>query len=141
MQVNPNEVSHVILSHLHADHVGGLKDFPNANCWASKKCLDQFIKTPKWRGFAKGLLHELFPEKWIENCKTFESCKSKTHEILGKGYDLFSDNSIVMYSLPGHAYPKMHLPPKKQDHFLFELKHHIDRLHDQEENPSQCYCR
>ena len=28
-----DEVSHVILSHLHADHVGGLIDFPNANCW------------------------------------------------------------------------------------------------------------
>ena len=68
-----DEVSHVLLSHLHADHVGGLIDFPNANCWASKKCLDQFQKTPKWRGFAKGLLHELFPEKWIKNCKTFES--------------------------------------------------------------------
>jgi glyoxylase-like metal-dependent hydrolase (beta-lactamase superfamily II) len=103
MQINPDEVSHVLLSHLHADHVGGLIDFPNANCWASEKCLDQFQKTPKWRGFAKGLLHELFPEKWIKNCKTFESCNPKTHEILGKGYDLFGDNSIVMYPLAGHA--------------------------------------
>jgi glyoxylase-like metal-dependent hydrolase (beta-lactamase superfamily II) len=103
MQINPDEVSHIILSHLHADHVGGLIDFPNASCWASEKCLDQFQKTPKWRGFAKGLLHELFPEKWIKSCKTFESCNSKTHEILGNGYDLFGDNSIVMYPLAGHA--------------------------------------
>jgi glyoxylase-like metal-dependent hydrolase (beta-lactamase superfamily II) len=65
--------------------------------------LDQFQKTPKWRGFAKGLLHELFPKKWIKSCKTFESCNSKKHEILGKGYDLFGDNSIVMYPLAGHA--------------------------------------
>ena len=35
MQINPDEVSHIILSHLHADHVGGLIDFPNASCWAS----------------------------------------------------------------------------------------------------------
>ncbi|MEC8460099.1 MAG: MBL fold metallo-hydrolase, partial [Bacteroidota bacterium] len=103
MQINPNEVNHVILSHLHADHVGGLKDFPNATCWTSEKCLDHFQKTPKWRGFAKGLLHELFPENWIKNCKTFESCNSKIDEILGKGYDLFGDHSIVLYPLPGHA--------------------------------------
>ena len=44
--------------------LGGLKDFPNATCWTSEKCLDHFQKTPKWRGFAKGLLHELFqPQK------------------------------------------------------------------------------
>ena len=43
------------------------------------------------------------PKNWIKNCKTFESCNSKIDEILGKGYDLFGDHSIVLYPLPGHA--------------------------------------
>lgn len=103
MHVNQSEVKHIILSHLHADHVGGLLDFPNAQCWTSKKCIEEFIKTPKWRGFSKGLLHDLFPYKWEENCKAFEDCKSDKHKILGLGYDLFGDQSIVMYGFPGHA--------------------------------------
>ena len=101
--INPDIVSHVILSHLHADHVGGLIDFSNSTCWTSEKCIDEFKKTPKWRGFAKGLLHELFPENWEKNCKAIETSKCQVHEILGKGYDLFGDQSIIMFPLPGHA--------------------------------------
>ena len=34
-QVNGPDVRHILLSHLHADHIGGLRDFPDAQCWAS----------------------------------------------------------------------------------------------------------
>lgn len=102
-QVNPELVNHIIISHLHADHVGGLIDFPSAIYWTSEECIREFQSLPKWKGFSKGLLHDLFPENWVNNCRNFKSNKIIENEILGKGHDLFGDNSIVMFPLPGHA--------------------------------------
>jgi len=102
-QINPDLVKHIIISHLHADHVGGILDFPNAIYWTSDECLKEFQNLPKWKGFSKGLLHDLFPNNWGNNCKKFKSFNTIEHVILGIGYDIFGDNSIVMFPLPGHA--------------------------------------
>ena len=100
-QVNGSEVRHVILSH--ADHVGGLLDFPDAQCWASADCKQEFAALPRWRGFTKGLLHDLMPADWLSTCRTLESCPAVEHPQLGKGWDVFGDGSVVMFAFPGHA--------------------------------------
>lgn len=102
-QVNGPDVRHILLSHLHADHIGGLRDFPDAQCWASAGCKQEFASLPRWRGFAKGLLHDLMPENWLSTCRTFESCPAVDHPELGAGWDIFGDGSIVMFPFPGHA--------------------------------------
>jgi len=102
-QINPNQVSHLILSHLHADHVGGLLDFPDAICWTSADCIQEFNSLSTWKGFSKGLLHDLFPKNWSRTSRRFESCETVNHSILGTGYDLFGDESILLFPLPGHA--------------------------------------
>ena len=102
-QVDPTEVKHVLLSHLHADHVGGLRNFAHAQCWTSAACKHEFATLPRWRGFSKGLLHELMPDQWLDTCNTFESCNAVDHPQLGQGWDVFGDESIVMFSFPGHA--------------------------------------
>ncbi len=102
-QISPDLVKHIIISHLHADHVGGILDFPNAIYWTSDECLEEFQNLPKWKGFSKGLLHDLFPNDWVNNCREFKSFNTIEHVILGIGYDIFGDNSIVMFPLPGHA--------------------------------------
>ena len=102
-QVDPSEVKHFICSHIHADHVGGLRDYPDAKCWASKDCIQQFKQSSDWWAWTKGILKELFTDNWSEICKTFESCPIVMHDELGEGRDLFGDGSIVMIPLPGHA--------------------------------------
>ena len=102
-QVNAGDVTHVLLSHLHADHVGGLRDFPHAQCWTSEECMREFATLPRWRGFSKGLLHDLLPEDWLSTCKAIESCTAIDHPQLGQGWDVFGDGSVVMFSFPGHA--------------------------------------
>ncbi|MED5317716.1 MAG: MBL fold metallo-hydrolase, partial [Bacteroidota bacterium] len=90
-QVDPTQVKHIICSHIHADHVGGLRDFPDATCWASEECLAQFDRLPNWRSWARGVLKSLFPDDWRETCQTFESAAQVSHDIMGQGHDLFSD--------------------------------------------------
>ena len=99
----PPKVKHVLLSHLHADHVGGLRDYAHAQCWTSAACKHEFATLPRWRGFSKGLLHDLMPDQWLDTCNTFESCNAVDHPQLGQGWDVFGDESIVMFSFPGHA--------------------------------------
>ena len=102
-QVDPGQVKHIICSHIHADHVGGLRDFPDATCWASEECLAQFDRLPHWRSWARGVLKSLFPDDWRDTCQTFESTAHVSHDILGQGHDLFADGSVVVFPLPGHA--------------------------------------
>ncbi len=106
-QVDAAEVKHVLLSHLHADHVGGLRDFHQAEIWASQAAVQQFQKTPRWRAVAKGLLHGLFPEDWTKRWRAFELANPVEHEHLGPGFDLFGDGSIQVFSVPGHAAGQM----------------------------------
>lgn len=102
-QVDPSMVTHFICSHIHADHVGGLRDFPDATCWASEECLQQVDELPDWRSWTRGVLKELFTDGWRQSCKTFESRPTVDHPELGKGFDLLGDGSIVLIPLPGHA--------------------------------------
>ena len=102
-QVDPDTVRHVLISHLHGDHVGGLRDFPKATCWTSNACLVLFDALPQWRSWARGVLKEMFPDDWRETCQTFESTSPVHHPELGRGHDVFGDGSVLVFPLPGHA--------------------------------------
>ena len=41
--IDCNEIKHIVISHFHADHVGGLKDFKNAKI----SCFESSFKSSK----------------------------------------------------------------------------------------------
>ena len=57
--VSPEDVTHVILTHAHFDHVGGLKFFPNAQIYMQRKELESWMwilsKGPRFRSLQAGL--------------------------------------------------------------------------------------
>ncbi len=98
------DVLKVIISHFHADHVGGLRDFPNAQIITSRRAFEHTLKTPKWRGFTKGILHDLIPDNWTDRlCIVEDNFHPKKNKYLGEGRALFGDDSLQLYNLPGHA--------------------------------------
>ena len=102
--VKTSDVTYIIISHFHADHVAGLKDFPNAQILCSKKAYEHTFSIPRWRGFAKGVLFDLIPEDIKSRVDFVEDFGCAISDPkLGVGYDLFSDNSVISYDLPGHA--------------------------------------
>jgi glyoxylase-like metal-dependent hydrolase (beta-lactamase superfamily II) len=105
--IEPEAVQYIIISHFHADHIGGLRDFPNANF----VCFNSAYEAVKYRrginalkaGFLLGLLPSDFEQRaiFVEDKQTV-SLPSQ-YAPFNTGFDLLGDGSLLAVELPGHA--------------------------------------
>jgi len=100
----PTDIKHLIITHFHGDHISGLKDFPNATIYTSRRGLTHTLKLPKFIAFSKAVLKDFLPND-LEKRAVFieETCSKVEDEHFGHKFDLFGDSSIYIYDLPGHA--------------------------------------
>ena len=90
--IKASDIRHLILTHFHGDHVGGLRDFPDAQVHCSNAAWEY---TRKLRGFSAvrhGVLPGLIPEDFA----------TRLH-FVAEGSDVFGDGSLHVLALPGHA--------------------------------------
>lgn len=115
------DIKHVIITHFHADHVAGLKDFDEATFYCSRAAFSQYNEISTFWAFSKAILKDLVPEDFEKRLKIIEDYgKLLNDEIFGKKYDLFGDDSLIIYDLPGHAAGQIgvELKTQKQQYFL-----------------------
>ncbi len=101
------DIKHIIISHFHADHIGGLQDFPQSRFFCFNSGYEaiknrQGIKALK-AGFLSGLLPSDFEERVI-----FVENKNKVslppeYFPFQEGFDLLGDGSLLAVELSGHA--------------------------------------
>ncbi len=100
----PEEVKHVILSHFHPDHIGGVKDFPQAKIYCSKKAYEESKKLSYFRQLKEIFFNKLLP---IDFDSRMQDIQCNEIDIpfypFTKGFDIFRDGSIIAVFLPGHA--------------------------------------
>jgi len=86
----PADVTHVVASHLHFDHAGGLKLFPRAKC---------YIGRGEWAhaGAPPAASAGFFRPEDLDPIRGF-----RWFEV-GEDHDLFGDGSVVLLYLPGHT--------------------------------------
>jgi glyoxylase-like metal-dependent hydrolase (beta-lactamase superfamily II) len=101
--VDPASVSHVVLSHLHPDHVGGVRRFPHATFVLSPGH-ERTLSSPRLRA---GVLTGLFPT-WFPDAErlVLDDAAFSTVEVGGtalRAHDLLGDGSYLVIDLPGHA--------------------------------------
>ncbi|MBP6686632.1 MAG: MBL fold metallo-hydrolase [Lacibacter sp.] len=116
-----DDISHIIISHFHADHIGGLKDFNKATFYCSFAAYSQVKRISKAFAFTKGILKSLIPDDFENRLRIIEEFASTdTDDIFGRKYDLFHDGSLLIYQLPGHAAGQIGLllKTRKQTYFL-----------------------
>lgn len=101
--LKPSNVRMVILSHLHADHVGGLLDFPKARIVVAKQALHEISRLSKWKGLFRGYLKGLLPGDLEERLQIVEDFPDAGVGPFQETLDLFGDQSIRLVPLPGHA--------------------------------------
>jgi glyoxylase-like metal-dependent hydrolase (beta-lactamase superfamily II) len=106
--IRGKDITHVIVSHFHADHVAGLSDFPTARLVYLERALRSFLPLGRVRGTAAGFLRALLPTD-LEARALVPRLESESVRLPPEcapfhyGIDLFGDGSILLVELPGHV--------------------------------------
>jgi len=105
--VRPEEVTAVIVSHFHGDHVAGLKRFPNARIFCARAGLDQVRRPGRFARVRRGVLADLVPSDIDTRAAFFEDRPrlplGADLSPLEDGADLLGDGSLLAVQLPGHC--------------------------------------
>ena len=121
--LRPKDITHVFISHFHADHIAALSDLG----WS------RFIYMPHAFGHLRNLtpsedlkhafLRGLIPSDFDSRSRTVDMSKSillsEEYAPFKKGHDLLGDGSIIGVELPGHAHGQMGLFAREEDGKLF----------------------
>lgn len=97
-QLDAASVTHVVLSHLHPDHIGGVRFFPHATFVMSEGARAT-VAAPTLRS---GLLPRLLPP-WFDGARVVVAAEFPDRVHGMSTFDLFGDGSYLLVDLPGHA--------------------------------------
>jgi len=92
----PEDLDFVVMSHLHTDHVGGLREVESA-----KKVL---VNDVEWECAHDRANHLVYDEKFWSgiDVETYHMRDSGIGPV-GKSFDLFGDGTVELVNLPGHT--------------------------------------
>ncbi|MEA5573719.1 MBL fold metallo-hydrolase [Calothrix sp. UHCC 0171] len=123
--ISVEEVNYIIISHFHADHIGGLCDFPNAQfiCFQSGYTAVKNLRgiAATKAGFLPGLLPINFEQRAIFVEQKSTVALPPEYDTFDTGFDLFGDRSLIAVELPGHVTGQLGLfftDTDKQSYFL-----------------------
>jgi glyoxylase-like metal-dependent hydrolase (beta-lactamase superfamily II) len=101
------DIRFIVISHLHGDHIAGLRDFPESRFILAKSGWDYFEPRSGFNAVRKGYLPSLIPEDFSERAELLPEFSGPEIGALGASHDLFGDGSVQLVSLPGHARGQM----------------------------------
>lgn len=93
----PDTVDHVVLSHLHTDHVGGLGAFRSS---------EVVVGATEWKRAQgiRGSLRGYLPRRWPEGLRVRTvATGGPTLGPFSETYDLLGDGRLTIVSTPGHT--------------------------------------
>lgn len=103
--LNANDISHVVISHFHADHVAGAADFSKAKYAYSQNELNYFKNLSRISQVKSGFIAALLPTDLENRALVTDEFLTPLPE-LGEGWmgkDLFGDESVFAVPLHGHT--------------------------------------
>lgn len=93
----------ILVTHLHADHVSALKDYPQARIFIDRQAVRAFLDQGALARIRHGLFSELLPDDLLERCEDYAACRQVEAPMgLGLSADIFGDGSVLGVPLPGH---------------------------------------
>ena len=101
--LRPRDIRHVVISHFHADHIAGLRDFPAAQLVATRAAYEGVAGRTGLSALRRGFLPALLPPDFEGRATLLEAFDGPPLPGLGPTYDLFGDGALLLVALPGHA--------------------------------------
>lgn len=96
------QASTIILTHLHADHIAALRDYPEARILADRAALSHYLNAGPAR-LRHGVFAELLPETVLDRVEDINAFPVIDAPLgLGPARDIFGDGSVLAVALPGH---------------------------------------
>jgi glyoxylase-like metal-dependent hydrolase (beta-lactamase superfamily II) len=101
--LGPSDIRRIVVSHFHADHIAGLRDFPHARFIASRAAWDDASARQGFRALLRGVIPTLIPGDFAARADLLAPFTGPPLPALGPTHDLFGDGSALLVDLPGHA--------------------------------------
>jgi glyoxylase-like metal-dependent hydrolase (beta-lactamase superfamily II) len=99
----PGDIQRIMISHLHADHIAGLRDFPTAKFILSRSAYEDALPRKGMRALSRAFIPALLPDDFSARSILLPAFQGSPLPALGPTYDLFNDGSLLLVELPGHA--------------------------------------
>jgi glyoxylase-like metal-dependent hydrolase (beta-lactamase superfamily II) len=106
-QLTATDIDRIIISHFHADHIAGLRDFPQARLIASAGAYHGVAGRHGFSALRRGMIPALLPDDFAARAELLPDFAGPALPELGPTHDLFGDGSLVLVALPGHARGQM----------------------------------
>jgi glyoxylase-like metal-dependent hydrolase (beta-lactamase superfamily II) len=126
--LQPKDISHVFISHFHADHITALPDFPAARFVYLPHAFGH-LRSPSTRSgqtssdmkhaFLRGLIPSDFDSRSQEVDISKPILLSEEYAPFKTGFDLLGDGSLIGVELPGHAHGQMGLFARDESGQIF----------------------
>jgi glyoxylase-like metal-dependent hydrolase (beta-lactamase superfamily II) len=105
--ISPEEIRYLFLSHFHGDHIGGVRDFPQASILCSREAYDHIRGKRGMRAVRNGFVPGLLPPDFAERVQFIEDKERfpfrDRYGVFDPVFDCFGDGSLLAVRLSGHA--------------------------------------
>lgn len=103
--IQAEDIKYIVVSHFHADHIAGLRDFPNAQIICSRAAYKEVKTLQGIRAVCKGILHKLLPDDFDKRVLIIEEFADNifVNDDGMTEFELFGTKILTFVLLPGHA--------------------------------------
>jgi len=98
--IDPTDVKHAVLSHLHWDHAGGMRDLPHTRFIINHREWDEAVSR---KGIDAGAYIKGQFEGAGLDLQLISTDPDRPHLSFPASYDVFDDGTLVLVDVPGHA--------------------------------------